>query len=89
MSTTSSPSRPPADRLLDTTGLVCPLPIIKTADAMAVVRVGEVLEVISTDFGILEDMPAWCNSMRQELLGIDARDDGGTTVYHVFVRRLR
>ena len=86
--TASSTPLPAADCVLDTSGLVCPLPIIKTADAMRTVPLGHVLQIISTDFGILEDMPAWCTSLRQEFLGIRTEQlDDDRIVYHAFVRR--
>lgn len=87
--TASSAPPPVANCVLDTSGLVCPLPIIKTADAMRTVPLGQVLLIISTDFGILEDMPAWCTSWRQEFLGIQTVQlDDAQIVYHAFVRRL-
>ena len=44
-----------ADVTLDCYGLLCPMPIIQTAKTMAGMKVGEVLEVVSTDRGILSD----------------------------------
>ncbi len=85
----SASSRPAPDRVVDTSGLVCPLPIIKASEAMAQVAPGGVLHVIATDFGILDDLPAWCTSMRYELLALDTVEDGGAAVYHGFVRRGR
>ena len=40
--------------------LLCPMPVIRTQDAVKKLQIGEVLEVIGTDFGILQDIPAWC-----------------------------
>ncbi|MBI2838404.1 MAG: sulfurtransferase TusA family protein [Acidobacteria bacterium] len=57
--------------LLDTLGLLCPLPIIKTATRVKDLAIGAELIVLSDDAGILEDMPAWCRSNGQELLSID------------------
>ena len=45
----------PADESLDTTGLYCPIPVIKTAEKMKGLPVGTVLEVISDDGGIEAD----------------------------------
>ena len=53
---------------LDTFGLLCPVPIIKTASAIREISVGEVLEVLADDPQILEDMPAWCASNGHALL---------------------
>lgn len=57
--------------LLDTLGLLCPLPIIKTATRIKDLAIGAELIVLSDDAGILEDMPAWCRSNGQELLSIN------------------
>ena len=40
---------------LDTFGLLCPVPIMKTASAIREISVGEVLEVLADDPQILED----------------------------------
>jgi tRNA 2-thiouridine synthesizing protein A len=53
---------------LDTCGLFCPLPIVKTSERMKTMQVGETLLVISDDAGILEDMPAWCRANGHLLL---------------------
>jgi TusA-related sulfurtransferase len=58
------------DRTLDTVGLFCPVPIIKTAKLVKEMRIGEVLLVLSDDWGVEEDMPAWCKMSGNELLGI-------------------
>ena len=41
------------DRSLDTLGLYCPIPIIKTAEAIGEMEPGQVLEVLSDDPGII------------------------------------
>ncbi len=40
--------------------LLCPMPVIRTQDAVKKLAVGEILEIIGTDSGILQDIPAWC-----------------------------
>ena len=40
--------------------LLCPLPVIRTQDAVKNLQIGDILEVIGTDSGILQDIPAWC-----------------------------
>jgi TusA-related sulfurtransferase len=68
---------------LDATGLFCPLPIIKTAEKIRDIALGEVLEILATDFGILEDMPAWCKAMGHEYLGTEVDNN----LYRSYVRR--
>ena len=60
-----------ADEKLDCFGVLCPVPIIQTSRKVKEMKVGEVLEVISTDRGIIEDMPAWCRQTGHEFLGFE------------------
>jgi TusA-related sulfurtransferase len=53
---------------LDTSGLLCPIPIVKTAAAVRGLEVGQVVLVIATDPGIATDMPMWCKATRHEHL---------------------
>ncbi len=74
-----------ADHTLDCYGLLCPMPIIQTARKIKQMKIGEVLEVLSTDKGILEDMPSWCRQTGQEFMGIEEKDD----VYKAYVKKIR
>ncbi|MFQ6000449.1 MAG: sulfurtransferase TusA family protein [Anaerolineae bacterium] len=74
-----------ADVTLDAFGLLCPMPIIKTAQKMKELKVGEVLEVLATDPGIREDMLAWCRATGNEYLGLEEREGE----YRVYVRKLQ
>lgn len=62
-------SLPRADVSVDATGLLCPMPIVKLAEAIRGVRIGQVVEVTATDPGILEDAPAWVGMTRHEIIG--------------------
>lgn len=48
--------------IVDTRGMFCPVPIIKTAEAARNLESGSIIEVISDDPAIEFDMPAWCAS---------------------------
>lgn len=74
-----------ADLTLDCYGLLCPMPIIQTAKKIKEMIVGQVLEVVSTDEGIKEDMPAWCRQTGHEYLGLEEEGD----VYKVYVRKTK
>jgi len=74
-----------ADQTLDCYGLLCPVPIIQTAKAMKAMKLGEVLEVVSTDKGIKADMPAWCRMSGQEFLGLEEEGEA----VKVYVRKVR
>ena len=72
-----------ADSTLDCFGLLCPMPIVKTATKMRELEPGQVLEIVSTDEGIKEDMPAWCKATGHEFLGVEQDGD----LYKVYVRK--
>ena len=66
-----------------TLGLLCPLPLVKTARAMMNRPPGFLVEVIADDPGALEDFPAWCAERGHAYLGAWRADDG----FHFLVRR--
>ena len=45
---------------LDASRLFCPMPVIRTQDRVAALAPGDQLEVVATDPGALQDIPAWC-----------------------------
>jgi tRNA 2-thiouridine synthesizing protein A len=57
-----------SDAQLDARGLLCPIPVIRTQDAVRTLAVGDVLEVLATDPGVLHDIPSWCRVHGHELL---------------------
>ena len=74
-----------ADQTLDCIGLYCPMPIVQTAKKIKELKAGEVLEVLSDDKGIRQDMPAWCKATGNELLGIE--EEVGQ--YKVYVKKTK
>ena len=60
---------------LDARGLLCPLPVIRTQDKIRMLEVGDVLEVVATDPGVLHDIPAWCRVHGHRLLISEQRAD--------------
>jgi len=71
------------DETLDCKGLSCPLPVIKTAQAIKNIDVGQVLELLATDPGVDPDMRAWTKRTGHEL--VDISQDGD--VFHVLIRK--
>ncbi|KJV29926.1 hypothetical protein VI06_09175 [Aquitalea magnusonii] len=56
------------DRLIDLSGLNCPLPILRAKKALADMASGTVLEVIATDAGAPKDFEAFCRQTGNALL---------------------
>lgn len=71
------------DIILDTIGLYCPIPIIRTAEKIKTLSTGQVLEILSDDRVILIDMPAWCLSTGHAYLGFAQQETG----WRLYVRK--
>ena len=68
------------DSHLDCSGLNCPLPVLKTKKAMDDLTSGQVLKMVSTDPGSVNDIAAWVKRTGNELLESIA-EDGHLTFY--------
>lgn len=73
----------PADQVLDCTGMACPLPVVKTSQAIKKIEPGQVLELLATDPGVEPDMRAWTGRTGNELVSIGKQGE----VFHVLIRR--
>lgn len=62
-------------KLLDVSGLRCPMPLLKAKQALSSMDVGGVLKVISTDAGSWRDIPAFVDLTSHELLEKLQQDD--------------
>jgi tRNA 2-thiouridine synthesizing protein A len=68
---------------IDARGLSCPMPIVKTAQAVKPLPSGAVVELLATDVGSIKDVAAWCRATGNEL--IEQTSDGA--VYRFVIRR--
>ena len=68
---------------VDARGLSCPMPIVRTAQAVKPLPSGAVVEVLATDAGSVKDVAAWCRSTGNQLL--EQSVDAG--VYRFVIRR--
>ena len=68
---------------VDARGLSCPMPIVKTAQAIKAIASGESIEVVATDPGSVKDFAAWSRTTGNEL--VEQTVDGG--VYRFVLRR--
>jgi tRNA 2-thiouridine synthesizing protein A len=59
------------DRHLDCVGLFCPMPILKTREALKPMASGEVLEMLSDDPASEADMKSWSSRTGHELLQVE------------------
>lgn len=74
-----------ADVELDCRDMRCPLPIIRLANTIDDLAVGQSLAVVATDPAARPDIQAWCRMRGHEYLGEDCAAD---SVPRFVVRRL-
>lgn len=69
----------PAARVLDVTGLNCPMPLLKAKKALNDMAPGELLRVLATDPGSVRDFEVFSRQSGHELL--QSGEEQGTYVY--------
>jgi TusA-related sulfurtransferase len=74
-----------ANRKLDCLGLFCPMPIVKTRDALKGMTVGETLEMLSDDPASEADMKSWTTRTGHQLMAIERNG----SVFRFVVRKSR
>lgn len=73
------------DRQIDCTGLFCPMPIVKTREAMTQMTAGQVLAMLSDDPASDPDMRSWAQNTGHELLEVTRNG----AVYRFVIRKSR
>ena len=63
---------------VDASGLLCPMPIVRLSQKIREIGAGEVVRLVGTDPGILQDVPAWCKSTGNEC--IEVKEESGKYV---------
>lgn len=64
------------DRVLDTKGLLCPMPVVKASKEFRELEPGTVVKILATDRGAIADFPAWAEDTGNELLEWHEDDEG-------------
>jgi tRNA 2-thiouridine synthesizing protein A len=60
---------------LDTRGMNCPLPVLKTRKALNIISSGEILEVTASDPGSVKDMASFCEQTGNRLVSSNETDN--------------
>jgi len=74
-----------ADKVLDCSGQLCPVPVVRVSKVIKEVQVGQVLKLIATDPGAPADMAAWSRQTGNELL--DSHQEGDKYIFYVKRKR--
>src|SRR2546421_12905520 len=64
------------DSILDATGLLCPLPVLKARRALKAVPAGGILEVLATEPGATKDFEHFCQTAGCELVEASEQPGG-------------
>ena len=59
-----------AAKVVDARGSACPGPLLEAKKGIGQVKVGEILEIKSSDPGTRNDIPAWAKKVGHEYLGV-------------------
>ncbi len=62
------------DTELDARGLSCPLPILRAKKSLSQINSGQVLRIVATDKGALNDFAEFCRQTGNELLSSTAQN---------------
>jgi tRNA 2-thiouridine synthesizing protein A len=69
------PDPQPVTRTIDTSGLACPLPVLKARKALLALAPGERLALMATDPLAAIDIPHFCAEAGHRLIASERRDD--------------
>ncbi|MEE8215447.1 MAG: sulfurtransferase TusA family protein [Acidiferrobacterales bacterium] len=59
---------------LDARNMLCPLPVIRAQERVATLAPGDVLEILCTDPGATNDIPAWCRINDHKVVAMRTED---------------
>ncbi len=68
---------------LDARNMLCPMPVIKAQNRVVELEPGDILDVVCTDPGAMNDIPAWCRINGHEV--VDSREEGDEVVVTIRV----
>lgn len=63
------------DTVLDTSGLICPEPVMLLHKSVRELSIGQIIEVIATDPATTRDIPKFCQFLGHELISQSITSD--------------
>ncbi|MHB8744891.1 MAG: sulfurtransferase TusA family protein [Sulfuricaulis sp.] len=75
---------PTFDKELDTSGLTCPMPVMKAKKMLQALATGQVLHLTATDPGTKSDIPALVNKTGDQI--IDSKEEGDGKI-HFYIKK--
>jgi tRNA 2-thiouridine synthesizing protein A len=75
----------PEKKVIDARNTFCPGPLMELIANMKMIKVGDELEVLSTDKGSANDVPEWINKVGHQM--VSTTEVNG--VWHIVVRKAK
>ena len=72
-------------KVIDARNTFCPGPLMELITYMKHARLGDTLELLSTDQGSVTDVPAWVHKVGHEMIGSEKIGE----VWHIKVRKAK
>jgi len=72
-------------KIVDARNTFCPGPLMELIAQMKQAQVGDVLELLSTDQGSVNDVPEWINKVGHEMISSEEIDG----IWHIKVRKAK
>lgn len=73
-------------RVVDARGSFCPGPLMELIATLKQVKVGDTLELLSSDKGSAKDVPEWVQKVGHAMERVEQDETG---VWHLFVRKMK
>ena len=70
------------EKILDATGLLCPLPVLKLRKHLKSMELGDIVLVLADDPAAAIDIPHFCSESGHILISKEP-DESGSTIYKV------
>jgi tRNA 2-thiouridine synthesizing protein A len=74
----------PERKIVDGRGSFCPGPLMEMIVVLKTCKIGDEMEVLSTDKGSANEIPEWVNKVGHEHVSTSEDSDG---VWHIIVRK--
>lgn len=72
-------------KVIDARGAYCPGPLMELIAALKLMEIGDEIEVLSTDKGSANDIPAWVAKVKHEMVGVEEKEGQ----WHITVRKAK
>ena len=70
---------------IDARGAFCPGPLMELIANLKLIKLGDEVEVISSDKGSAMDIPAWVDKVKHEMVGVEKDGD----IWRIIVRKMK